>query len=141
MKMNFKSKVTLPLMLLLISVGCSNDPFALVQVTGTVKFEDGSPVLNSTYKIRFSPQVESLDGITFPRMGVVEVDSEGNFISATTSRYKDGLTKGENIVFFDLGKGGDGKPIVPFEYTRVKTSPIRIDLSETRHVEIVIPRP
>lgn len=85
--------------------------------------------------------MDSPDGVMFPKRTTVEVDASGDFLTVTTNKYKDGITLCEHIVYFDIDNKGYGRMVVPEEYTSSKTSPIRIDLNESRKVEIVVPRP
>ncbi|MEO0529484.1 MAG: hypothetical protein AAF266_02790 [Planctomycetota bacterium] len=126
---------------IVLVAGCNQRPFSTVGVTGSVLYEDGEPIPAEGYKLRFVPQVESPDGKTFPRVATALVDGAGNFDGATSYKYFDGITAGDNIVYFDLGSRERGKKLMPEEYLSPKTSPLTIDTAESRTIDIRLPRP
>lgn len=124
-----------------IAVGCGGRTFSIVPVTGSVLYEDGTPIPAEGFKLKFVPQAESPDGKSFPRVATALVDSEGKFDGATSYKYLDGVTGGESIVFLVLGDTKRGAELVPAEYLSPKTSPLTIDTGQSRTIEIRVPRP
>ena len=125
----------------LLTAGCSDGPFKIVGVSGSVSYEDGTPIPSDDYRLKFVPQVASPDGKTYPRIATAMVGADGTFDFATTYKYKDGLTVGEHLVYLRIGKGEGGKPLVPAEYLSAKTTPLKIDVSKSRRIELKVPKP
>ncbi len=121
--------------------GCSNEPFDIVTVSGTVMYEDGSPIPSDDYRLKFVPQIESPDGKAYPRVATAMIGADGSFSKTTTHKYGDGLAYGKHLVYLKIGKGPDGKPLVPAEYLSSKTTPLEIDVSQSRQLEIRVPKP
>ena len=126
---------------LVATLGCQDAPFTIVSVSGTVSYDDGTPIPAEEYRLRFVSQAESPDGKSFPRIATAVVDSQGVFDAATTHKYKDGLIKSEHLVYFQFGAGPGSEPLVPQDYLSSKTTPLRIDVAKTRKIEIQVPRP
>ncbi|WP_146588569.1 hypothetical protein [Posidoniimonas polymericola] len=110
-------------------------------MTGSVRYEDGSVIPASNYELKFVPQVESPDGVQFPRVGTAIVDSKGAFSAATTHKYQDGLIVGKQRVYLKIGRGPDGRPLVPPEYLASETSPLEVEVSRRGALELKVPRP
>lgn len=125
----------------LVAIGCGDSPFDIVPVSGTVAYEDGSPIPADGYRLKFVPQVESPDGKTYPRVATAMVAADGTFNGATTYRYNDGLINGFNLVYLEIGSQKDGSKLVPADYLASKTSPLTVDVSKSRQLEIRVPRP
>ncbi len=123
--------------LLLAVVGCgSSEPFDMVRVTGKVTYDDGTPIQAARVFIRFSPQVESKDKQTHPKMGEAEVHVEdGTFSEATSHRYGDGLVIGRHTVsvFTEDDK---------LRQTQLDVSPSEIEVGGgADHFEFTVKRP
>lgn len=126
-------------------LGCgSGNPWEPVQVTGTITYDDGSPIPVESMKLYFSPQTPPIDSKTFPREGAVGVNvADGSFEKVTTYKYADGLIPGKHKVMVVAygggggGRGGDLSPKVPKEYTQFATTPIEIDTADSPvHIKI-----
>ena len=126
---------------LLAVAGCGGGPFQIVSVSGVVTYEDGEPIPSGDYRLKFVPQVESPDGKNFPRAATVMVGSDGVFEYATTHKHRDGLIYGKHKVYFRISPDSDGNQLVPEAYQAAKTTPLEIDVSKTRSIEIRVPRP
>lgn len=124
-----------------ITVGCGGRTFSIAPVTGSVLYEDGTPIPAENYKLKLAPQAKSPDGKSFPRVATALVDAQGNFDGATSYQYLDGVTGGESIVYFDMGDHKRGAALLPVEYLSPKTSPLTIDTGQSRTIEIRVPRP
>lgn len=120
--------------------GCgSGSPFDIVKVQGDVLYEDGSPLPAGTYQVRFVPQFGSPDGKNFGRVATGEVDESGKLISVTTRRYDDGLIKGKYAVCLTLE--GKKSQLAPESCLNDKTTPLSVDVAESRKLEIRVPKP
>lgn len=124
-----------------IAVGCGGRTFGIAPIAGSLLYEDGTPIPAEGFKLKFVPQAESPDGKSFPRVATALVDAAGGFDGATSYQYLDGVIKGESIVYLNFGDRKRGAELVPAEYLSPKTSPLRIDTSESRTIELRVPRP
>jgi hypothetical protein len=127
----------------LVASGCGGGaPFSIVKVSGTVTYDDGSPIPASGYRVKFRPLVESPDNRNFPRVAVAVVDENGAFNEATTVRYGDGITAGVSAVYLErLNPEGKGKLLVPPEYTDSQKTPLRVDTNDGRSLSLKVPKP
>ncbi len=121
--------------------GCGGGPFDIVPVSGVVTYDDGSTIPSSDYRLKFVPQMDSPDGLNFPRVATAMVDGEGRFEQATTHKYGDGLIRGKHKVYLKLGDGPGGKPLVPPDYLDADKTPLMVDTAEGRRFEITVPKP
>lgn len=126
--------------LLVLCLGCSDGPFDIVSVSGDVLYEDGEPLPLGEYQIKFVPRVESPDGKSHARVATGIVGADGAIQSVTSYKYNDGLVVGEHAVYLKLAGGPNAKS-APAEYLTSKTTPLSIDVSSSRRLEIRIPRP
>lgn len=78
---------------LLLMGGCSKSPLDLVQVTGTVKYADGTAPVAEYRLIRFEPIADAA-GHRSPRAASAEVRPDGTF-QAMTLRPGDGMMAGD----------------------------------------------
>jgi hypothetical protein len=126
---------------LLLASGCggSESPFDYVKVAGTLSYEDGSPVPAEGIKLIFDSQAPPV-GDAHPRPGSVVLDAEGGFKEVTSYKYGDGLVPGKHKVSILYATAADGKPLVPAEYTKGRTTPLVVDTADAP-LEIKVPRP
>src|SRR5689334_11786753 len=84
----------------LCAVGCSSgQPYDIVKVSGTVKYEDGSLIPAESILLKFVPEAEPIDAKTHPRKGMAQVNvADGTFDSATTHKPGDGIIAGKHLV-------------------------------------------
>jgi len=122
--------------------GCSEEPFAYVQVSGQVTYEDGSVIPAPRVKVSFVSQAPPLDQKTVPRPGVAEVDpATGKFQTVTSHTYGDGLVRGEHKVLVEaLSASNVRLPLVPPEYADVAKTPLRVDTKDSPFT-IKVPKP
>lgn len=125
----------------LLVLGCGGGPFDIVKVSGTVSYEDGSPIPSDDYRLKFVPLAGSPDGVSFPRTATAKVDQAGKFDCATTQKYGDGIIRGEHKVYLKINSTSGSGPVVPAAYLSAETTPLKIDTSEGRKLGIKIPHP
>jgi len=124
--------------------GCGTDPFRYVDVTGTVKYEDGTPIPAAFMTVTFESQSEGIDEKTHPRPGMAVVKEDGTFGQVTSSPQAigEGIVPGKHKVviraFDDMERQLD---VIPSEYSDVTTTPIEIDTNDTTHFDIKIKKP
>lgn len=115
------------LCLLFLVVGCDNNPFSQVKVSGKLTYDDGSVIPAERIRVWFVSQTPPIDANTHPRPASAQINCEdGTFEGATTYKYMDGLVRGEHKVFIDITP----PDAVPPEYTRAKTSPLTVSTAE-----------
>jgi hypothetical protein len=125
------------------AVGCSGgNPYDLVKVSGTVKYEDGSLIPADTLMLKFEPQAAPLDAKTHPRKAYGRVNvADGTFDTITTHKFGDGLVAGQHKVLI-IPTTSDGKitALVPDEYRNPSTTPIEIN-TDHQPLEIKVKKP
>jgi hypothetical protein len=114
---------------LLLSFGCSHEPFAMAPVSGKVTYEDGSLVPIELLCVVFTSQSEPVDSKTHPRPATASVDkATGAIHSVTTHKFNDGLVRGKHKVTFGiLGGGVPPASLVPPEYIDPARTPLEVD--------------
>jgi hypothetical protein len=119
--------------------GCSREPFELVQASGRLTYEDGTPLpTKGGLRIVFAPTAPPINGDMFPPRGTAYPDENGNFASVSTSR-PGGMVRGEQkvaVMYQDV----DSKRFVPREYTSPKTTPLVVN-TDNAPFDIKVPRP
>ncbi len=122
---------------LAFAIGCDNNPFPQVKISGTITYEDGSIIPAERIRIWFQSQHEAIDASTHPRPASAQVNcSDGSFEGATTYKYLDGLVRGEHTVFIDITP----KDAIPVAFTRASTSPLKISTDDLP-LDIRLPKP
>jgi hypothetical protein len=117
------------------AVGCSSgQPYDIVKVSGTVKFDDGSLIPAERIMLKFVPQAAPIDAKTHPRKGMAEVNvGDGTFDSATTHKPGDGIIAGKHLVLVGAyEKGG--------KFLNLANPPIEID-THNLPLEIRVKKP
>ena len=120
------------------AAGCSGgNAYELVQVSGTVTYEDGSLIPANSIMLKFDPQAGPVDAKTHARKGFAQVNvSDGTFAYATTHKHADGLVAGKHkVLVVAYAKDGAAANVVPNEYRRPDTTPVEID---TENLPLVI---
>lgn len=124
--------------------GCGTDPFSYVDVTGTVTYEDGSPIPADFMTVTFESLSEGIDEKTHPRPGMAVVDKGGSFGQVTSSPQAigEGIVPGKHkVVIRAFDEMEEQLDVIPPEYSDVTTTPIEIDTNETTHFDIKIKKP
>lgn len=127
--------------LLPLLAGCGGDPFPYDKVSGTIRYEDGTPIPASRLVVTLLPQGEALDKKTHPRPGMVEVRPDGTFDTVTTHTYGDGAIRGKHkmtIIAYDEQELP--LEVVPEEYARGETTPLLLNTADSPWT-IAIKRP
>jgi hypothetical protein len=108
------------------------------QVSGTVRYEDGSLIPSKSIIVRFEPLASPLDEKTHAKAGNAQVDpADGSFESVTTYKYGDGIVRGRHKVLFSERAAAPGaaqaatKKLVPEEYRDSATTPLEIDSGDS----------
>jgi hypothetical protein len=125
------------------AVGCSGGaPYDLVDVSGTVKYEDGSLIPAKSIMLKFDPEADPLDAKTHPRKGFALVNvSDGTFEFATTHKHADGLVAGKHkVLVVAYAEDGKSANVVPKEYVRPDTTPVEVDTDQLP-LEIKVKKP
>ena len=105
--------------------GCGGtpDPFDLVQIDGTIKYEDGSLIQADRILIHFKPLAEPIDPKTFPPMGFAEVNvADGTFGDVSSRGFQNGLVPGRHKITIEVF-GGE----IPTRYASSELTPLEID--------------
>ena len=108
-------------------VGCNRGP-AVAQVSGRVKFKDGSIPTGGVRMVRFEPAADTPSGVRMAASGGIQ--SDGSF---TMARHKpgDGVYCGKYHVTFTVWKA-PREPIslIADEYTNSETTPYHITVDQ-----------
>lgn len=102
-------------------------PFDYVPVSGKVVFEDGSPL--TVGRVVFQPLAPPV-GAAHPRAGTADLNSNGEFTSATSYKPNDGLVPGEHKVAIMYAVDDAGKPLVADEFTNIATTPLTVNTAD-----------
>jgi hypothetical protein len=124
--------------------GCGTDPFSYVDVTGSVRYEDGSPIPAAFMTVTFESQSEGVDEKTRPRPGMAVVKEDGTFGDVTSSPQAvgKGIVPGKHKVVIRAFDEMEAQlDVIPPEYSDVTTTPIEIDTDEKTHFELKIKKP
>jgi hypothetical protein len=122
--------------------GCG-DPEGRVQVTGSVKFEDGTIPKGATQgTIRFEPEDASIPNI---RPGQGMIDPQTGEYSLWTIKPGDGAYPGKYKVTIRVDTTYPPKPnyagiIVPLEYLAPDTTPLSAEINGQRRFDFTVPR-
>lgn len=128
---------------LITCCGCSSaDPFAYVQVSGKVTYEDGSPIPADSIRLTFVPQSKSLDEKTHARPGVAEVSvADGSFSVVTSRKHGDGVVPGRHkITVVALDATQTPTDAVSGEYAAEATTPLEVDTAN-QPFNLLVPKP
>ena len=128
--------------LLLFCVGCEGggSPFEYVPVSGTLTYEDGTPLPSQGIALRFKALETQTTESMQPRPAQAGVDASGKFEAATSYKFGDGLVPGRHRVALLYATNDKGELLVPKEYTSISKSPLIVDTANLPF-EIKVPRP
>lgn len=127
----------------LVAVGCGgNEPFDYTQVSGSVKYDDGTLIEAPAIEVTFYPQAEPKDEKTHPRPGVAIVDpATGKFNSVTSHKPNDGVVPGlQKVTVQTFDESHMPTDILPKEYTDVLTTPLTFDTTKGEPADFTIPK-
>lgn len=131
--------VTLTLLIFLCGCGGTGSPFDYVRVSGTITYEDGTPIPADGIKLVFDSQAPPV-GKAHPRPGSVSVNAQGEFKDVTSYKYADGLVPGKHKVSVLYATDSEGNLLVPSECTKASTTPLEVDTAYSPF-KILVPRP
>jgi hypothetical protein len=118
---------------LLMSTGCSRDPYAYAKVSGKITYDDGTLIPASQIIITFVPQTNPKDAKTYPPRGIAQVNvADGTFDSVASHRYNDGIVRGRHkvtVVALDQARM-PAKTVLP-EYGDPTQSPLTVDTANS----------
>jgi hypothetical protein len=124
-------------------VGCSkSNPYDLVKVKGTVKYEDGTLIPADTIILKFEPEAAPIDAKTFPRKAYGRVNvADGTFDTVTTHKYGDGIVVGKHkVLVVPTTNEGKMTALVPPEYQSTATTPVEVDTAD-QPLDIKVKKP
>jgi hypothetical protein len=128
----------------LVAAGCGSDaPYEVISISGTVMYEDETPVPGEYVTVTFIPQVENLDSKTYPRSAQAGVDPDGTFSNASTYEFGDGVIPGEHKVVVESVDANESPTgAVPPEYSSQESTPLTITVSpDETTFDIRLPKP
>jgi len=117
----------------LVAAGCgTQEPFPLVQVRGTVAYEDGTVIPAEPLVLTFYPQRPMLDPETHPRPGMALADpATGEIWDVSSHRASDGLVAGvHRVTLTTLERTPLPGDLLPAEYADPGTTPLEIDTAK-----------
>lgn len=120
-------------------IGCSQEPFRYVPVSGDVKYEDETTIPAEGLQLVFYPQVPPIDEKTHPKQGRAVVDKEGRFEGVTSHKYNDGLIRGRHKVVVQPGSGSSS--LIPDEYRDVSTTLLVLDTDDPKSFSLRVKKP
>lgn len=117
----------------IIGWGVGGEPFRLVQVEGSVTYDDGGVIPGHRLLVTFTP----IEGDTSVRRSgkvlpgtVVIRGGESAFYAVTTHRYGDGvMSGGHKVSIIAMDQNNCPMEVVPPEYQSFESTPIKISVS------------
>ncbi len=85
------------LLAVVFAIGCGGKETA--QISGVVKYDDGSPIEGAAKVIRFQP-IEGSDAVVL-KAATSRIDEDGSF-NLMTRKYGDGVYCGQYAVYFSI---------------------------------------
>jgi hypothetical protein len=119
----------LPLLLVGLTTGCSDEPFSMKKVSGQITFEDGTPLPEGVW-VWFYSLTPPIDAKTHPRPGVAYPDGHGKFDFVTSHKWGDGLVVGKHKVVIATNQRGAVPAGVPREYNDENKTPLEVDTAD-----------
>ena len=117
----------------LVAAGCGpREPVPLVQVRGTVAYEDGTVIPAEPLVLTFYPQRPMRDPKTHPRPGMAMAESAtGEILDVSSHLASDGLVAGvHRVTLTTLERAPLPADLVPAEYADPGTTPLEIDTAK-----------
>lgn len=124
--------------------GCGSDnAYETIKVSGDIKYDDGSIIPAQRIELKFYSQAPGKDVKTVPKMGVTEVEvAQGTFSMVSTYDFGDGIIQGKHKVVAAAMDGKNGYlDAIPEAYRNLKTTPLTVDTTDGRKINLVIPKP
>lgn len=125
---------------LIVMIGCSREPFSFVPASGTITYEDGSPLPTAGgLRVIFVSTAPPMgNGVRTPQ-AVAYPDSTGNFSQVSSIRRGGGMAVGEYKVAV-MYEGADARRIVPKDYISSKSTPLIVNTDESPF-NLKVPKP
>jgi hypothetical protein len=123
----------------LVLAGCSGDRLDLHEVTGTVKFTDGTVPQGEMSTITFIPAIP-LEG----KAASSHIDSDGSFRLWTVTQGDGGALAGDYLVTVTVINGyPQGKSVVASKYTHQNETPLQVtvEAGEKNHFNFQVEKP
>jgi hypothetical protein len=127
------SRLVTGLLVSMLLLGCSDEPFDYVKVSGKVTYEDGSLIAAERIQVTFLSQSGPLDAKTHPRPGLAEVNvDDGTFEEVTSHKFGDGVVPGKHkVLVVATDMNGSPLPVIPPAYANAKQTPHEVDTADT----------
>lgn len=125
------ARICVILSILCAALGCGNGD-AAVQVTGTVKSTDGSPIVGESGSVEFRP---TADG----KAASAAIEPDGSF-EAMTEKQGDGVLPGQYKVTLHIFKNYREQTLaIPERYADVTTTPLEATVdADHAHFDFVV---
>lgn len=130
--------------MLLAIAGCGQRaPYSIVPVSGSVTYEDGSPIPGTRVVVAFVPQIEAIDPKNFPRSGTTDLKPDGSFSEVTTWKHGDGVIPGpQKVTVISVDQRMQPTGAVDAVYARADTTPLTaVIIPGDNHVKLSIAAP
>ena len=135
----YRSAVVIFAVSILVLVGCSGGRLKLHEVTGTVKFQDGTVPNGEMSTITFVP-ANPMEG----KAATSNIETDGSFELWTISQGDGGALAGDYDVTLNVIKGYPrGRSMVAKKYTDLENTPLNatIKAGEKNHFDFKVERP
>lgn len=127
--------------LFLVSGCAESHPYAIVPITGFVKYADGSLISAERIALTFTSDQPPLDSKTHPRPGIGDVNIEDGSVIVSTYEFDDGLIRGKHkVTVMSVDARGLPTKDVPSRYHKSDTSGLTVD-TENLPFELLIEKP
>ena len=124
---------------ILVLVGCSGGRLKLYEVTGTVKFQDGTVPSGDMSSITFVPAVVMEGKAVFSN-----IEPDGSFELWTVTQGDGGALAGDYQVTLNVIKGYPrGRSMVAKKYTDLEDTPLKatVKAGEKNHFDFEVEKP
>ncbi len=128
-----------PCLMVLLLSGCAGDELPLYEVTGTVKFADGSVPQGEMSTVTFVPVIP-MEG----KAASSNIEADGSFKLWTVRQGDGGALAGDYVVTLNVIKGYPrGKSMVAQKYADMRQSPLKatVRADEPNHFDFQVEKP
>ncbi len=135
----YRSTIVVCAVAILVLAGCSGGRLKLHEVTGTVKFQDGTVPSGDMSSITFVP-AEPMKG----KAASGNIESDGSFELWTLTQGDGGAMAGDYHVTLNVIKGyPQGRPMVAKKYTDLEDTPLNatVKAGEKNHFDFAVEKP